>query len=96
MASIQSLTLEVKKHLESEEKLICVAFGSYTGKSLGQEAIRSGVFAATNKRVIFYGKSLQDMKWKSFRIQQSVRLKLAKAFLLVIQLRFLLLEIRQL
>ncbi len=58
MANIKKLIELAREHLEINEEVKCVIFGTYETKILGNESVRAGVFLATNKRLIFFAKKM--------------------------------------
>lgn len=52
----EKVLTEGKKHLETGEEVIASVFGAYESKIMGKDTLRNGVFMATDKRVVFYGK----------------------------------------
>lgn len=54
----EKLKKEAMSHLEQGEEIITAVMGAYESEILGQDTVRNGVFLATNKRVVFYGKKM--------------------------------------
>lgn len=58
MADIEKFLAEVQSHLDSNEKVQASVLGTYEAKALGGGLTTHGVLAATDKRLVFYGKKL--------------------------------------
>ncbi|MBL5776958.1 PH domain-containing protein [Bacillus sporothermodurans] len=56
MKKFDKLKLQVKDHLDQNEEMVATVFGTYKSTTLGEKTLRNGIFVATNKRVVFYGK----------------------------------------
>lgn len=80
MASIKSLSEEIKKYIEKNEKILQIVFGRYTGKTFGKEVIREGIFVATNNRVIFYGKKFGGYDMEVFPYSTISSIEISKGF----------------
>lgn len=66
MANYEKNLTALKEHLDSNETIKTSVFGSYEGKLMGNDTIRSGVLAATDKRVVFFAKKLFGFEMESF------------------------------
>lgn len=56
MAKIDKLISLATEHLQQGEVIIATVMGTYETKSLGSDTIRTGIFIATDSRLLFYGK----------------------------------------
>lgn len=58
MGKLDRLKEKAKEHLDPDEKVVQGIMGSYEMKRMGHDSVRTGVFLATNKRLVFYAKKL--------------------------------------
>lgn len=56
MSKLDKYTRLAKEHLDQDEKVIYTVLGAYESKILKNDTLRNGVFLATDRRVVFYGK----------------------------------------
>jgi hypothetical protein len=56
LKKIEKLKLKAQEHLDENEEVIATVMGTYETTTLGEKAVRNGIFLATNKRIVFYGK----------------------------------------
>ena len=66
MGRLKKLTNKAKEHLESEEEILKSIVGSYEIKIMGKDSVRTGIFLATNKRMVFYAKKLTGYDMEIF------------------------------
>lgn len=66
MANLKKNLKELQQHLDPGEAVEASVFGAYETKILGQDSLRNGIFAATNRRVVFYAKKLAGYDLESF------------------------------
>lgn len=66
MANFEKNLTGLREHLGSSEEIIASVFGSYETKIMGQDGVRSGVFAVTGDRVVFYAKKIGGYDFQSF------------------------------
>jgi len=66
MAKIDRLTKQVQEHLDADEEILAVVLGSYEIKIFGRDSVRKGIFAATNRRLVFYAKKLTGYEFEVF------------------------------
>lgn len=69
------------EHLESGESIKASIGGTYDCKIMGEDSVRSGIFAATEKRVIFFAKKLMGYDMESFPFQNISSIEKSKNFL---------------
>jgi hypothetical protein len=58
MSKFEKLVVEAKTHLEAGEEVEFSVFGAYESKIMGKDTVRNGVFLATSKRIVFFGKKM--------------------------------------
>lgn len=58
MAKIDKLVKEASQHLEPNEPIVASVLGAYETKIMGKDTLRNGVFLATDRRILFYGKKM--------------------------------------
>lgn len=66
MANITKLISDAKQHMESDENVVAAICGQYETKVLGSDTIRTGVFIATEHRLIFYAKKVIGYDFETF------------------------------
>lgn len=54
MANIEKLKLKASAHLEEGEQILAAVSGTYETKMFGQDTIKTGVFLATDRRLVMY------------------------------------------
>lgn len=77
----EKLKKEATSHLEEGEEIIAAVFGAYETEILGKDTVRNGVFLATNKRVIFYGKKMFGYDLEVFPYSNISSIEMSKEFL---------------
>lgn len=55
-----------KEHLESDEPVSAAVMGSYETKRFGGDSVRTGVFIATDRRILLYAKKMGGYEMESF------------------------------
>lgn len=58
MAKHDKFLDKLQEHLDEGETVQHSVFGAYETKIMGNDSVRNGIFAATNKRLVFYSKKL--------------------------------------
>jgi len=58
MSKLEKLTKLAQEHLEQGETVIASVLGAYESKIMGKDTLRNGVFLATDRRILFYGKKI--------------------------------------
>lgn len=53
MAKLDKLLGKAAEHLEDDEEVLAAVHGTYETKLLGEDTVRTGMFAATNRRLVF-------------------------------------------
>ena len=76
----KNLTL-LKEHLDVSETIKASVFGSYEGKLMGNDTLKNGVFAATEKRVVFFSKKLFGFELESFPFRNISSIEKSKGLL---------------
>ncbi len=66
MANMEKNLSALQEHLEPTENVLATVYGLYETKLMGQDSVRSGIFAATNLKVIFFAKKLGGYDLESF------------------------------
>lgn len=66
MASYNKLFKLVQEHLDPDEPILASVVGAYETQILGSNTVRNGMFAATDRRVIFYAKKMVGYDFESF------------------------------
>lgn len=58
MASLEKNIKELQSHLDDGEIIEASIYGAYETKIIGSGTINNGILAATNKKVVFFGKKM--------------------------------------
>ncbi len=66
MAKLDKLLEKAQEHLTEGEHVLASIQGTYEIKVAGTDGVRTGMFAATNKRLLFYAKKLGGYDLESF------------------------------
>lgn len=66
MANYKRSLALVQEHLDEKESIQASVFGAYEVKIMGSDSVRNGIFAATDKRLIFFAKKLFGYDFESF------------------------------
>lgn len=68
MASLEKNIKELQSHLDDGEIIEASIYGAYETKIIGSSTINNGILAATNKKVVFFGKKCSALTLKCFHI----------------------------
>jgi hypothetical protein len=66
MASKDKLEQLVVEHLSAGEQVLLTIAGTYETKIMGSDTVRSGILAATDKRLVFFAKKMTGFDFESF------------------------------
>ncbi|NOZ67970.1 MAG: hypothetical protein GXP46_01675 [Deferribacteres bacterium] len=77
----QKLIQLSSEHLNKDEKIIASVLGTYETKILGKESIRSGIFLATNEKVVFYAKKMLGYDLEVFPYSNISSIDISKGFM---------------
>lgn len=66
MAGLDKNLQHLQEHLDAGETVEAAVLGTYETKKLGNDWTRNGIFAATNRRVVFFAKKLGGYDLESF------------------------------
>ena len=81
MASYKKNLEEVKKHLEEGESVKFFVSGNYECKRFGGDSLRSGILAATEKRMVFFAKKFTGYDMESYLFENISSFEKSKGFL---------------
>lgn len=81
MKKFDKLQQQVKDHLDENEEVIATVMGTYEGKLLGEKVLKDGIFVATNKRLVFYGKKTFGYNLETFPYSNISSIEVTKEFL---------------
>jgi hypothetical protein len=81
MAKIDRLLDKSKEHLDQNEIPQAVVMGEYESEVLGKDSIRSGIFIATDRRVVFFGKKLFGYNLEYFTYSHISSIEMSKSFM---------------
>lgn len=63
---LEKLKANVSEKLEQDEEIIASVLGAYKSTTMGKDTLRNGIFVATQKRLVFYGKRTFGYDMESF------------------------------
>lgn len=66
MAKLDKLLGKAQEHLDADEEVVASIQGTYETKIAGNDSVRTGIFAATDKRLVFYAKKMMGYDLESF------------------------------
>jgi predicted secreted protein len=66
LAKLDKLLENAREHLSEGEEVLATVMGAYETKIAGNETVRTGIFTATNKRLLFYAKKMLGYDLESF------------------------------
>jgi Bacterial PH domain/Short C-terminal domain len=66
MAKPEKLIELAQAHLEPGERIEAHVAGTYEVRLMGQNTVRSGIFLATDRRLVFYAKKMGGYDFESF------------------------------
>jgi hypothetical protein len=79
MAKLEKLTEQAKEHLEPGEETLEIVMGTYEAKMLGRDDIaRSGIFVATDRRLVFYAKKMTGYDLEVFPYENISSIEMGK------------------
>ena len=81
MAKIDRLLEHARAHFETGEEALAAVLGAYEIKRMGWDSNRSGIFIATNQRLLFYAKKLTGFDLESLPYGSISSLEMGKGFL---------------
>ena len=68
-------------HLDLGEKVLAYVLGQYETEILGSDSIRTGVFLATDRRLLFFAKKLTGFDLESFPYEKISSLEMGKGMM---------------
>lgn len=81
MSKLDKLLGKAQEHLEEGEEVVAAVQGSYETKRLGEDAVRKGIFAATNQRLVFYAKKLAGYDFEVFPYENISSIEMGKSMM---------------
>lgn len=81
MGKLDRLKEKAKEHLDPDEEVIQGIMGSYEMKRMGHDSVRTGVFLATNKRLVFYAKKLTGYDLEVFPYSTISSIEMGKSLM---------------
>lgn len=81
MAGYKSNLNSVSDHLEENEEIIHSVDGVFTGKTLGQETLRTGVMIVTRSRVVFFSKRLFGFDLETVSLKGVTSVEMSKGMI---------------
>jgi Bacterial PH domain/Short C-terminal domain len=81
MAKLEKLVNLAKEHLEPGEQVVASVLGAYETKIMGKDTLRNGVFLATDRRILFYGKKMFGYELEVFPYANISSFEISKGML---------------
>lgn len=81
MAGLDKNLKHLQEHLDPGEVVEASVLGAYETKIMGKDSVRNGVFAATNKRVVFFAKKLTGYDLESFPYENISSFEMGKGMM---------------
>lgn len=81
MSKLDKLLNQAQEHLETGEQVLHVVQGTYETKRLGNDALRNGIFIATDRRLVFFGKRLGGFDMEVFPYENISSIEFKKSML---------------
>jgi Bacterial PH domain/Short C-terminal domain len=66
VASLDKLLSKAQEHLEAGETVLVGVVGAYETEIMGNDTVRTGVLAATDRRLVFYAKKMMGYDLEVF------------------------------
>ena len=66
MARIDRLLKKAQPHFHEGERALQSVLGVHESTRMGADAVRTGIFVATNQRLLFYAKKLMGYELESY------------------------------
>ena len=70
-----------REHLDEEENIVAVVMGSYETELLGNDTVRTGIFIATETRLVFFAKKMFGYDLESFPYSNISSIEMSKGFM---------------
>jgi hypothetical protein len=71
----------LRDHLDPGEEVEAAVQGSYEVKIMGSDSVRTGILAATDRRVIYFAKKVGGYDFESFQYKSIASIEASKSFL---------------
>ena len=81
MAKIDRLLKKAKEHFHDEEQALQTVLGTYETTLMGEDFIRTGIFIATDQRLLFYAKKLTGFDLESFPYANISSMEMSKSLM---------------
>jgi Bacterial PH domain/Short C-terminal domain len=81
VSKLDKLLGKAQEHLEEGEEVVAAVQGSYETKILGEDSVRTGIFAATNRRLVFYAKKMTGYDLEVFPYENISSIEMGKSMM---------------
>lgn len=81
MAGLEKNLKHLREHLDPGEVVEASVLGAYETKIMGNDSVRNGVIAATNRRVVFFAKKLAGYDLESFPYENISSFEMGKGMM---------------
>ncbi|MDE0330555.1 MAG: PH domain-containing protein [Nitrospinae bacterium] len=78
---IDKLVQMSRKHLDDDESTVEVIMGAYETEVLGNDSVRTGIFIATETRLVFFAKKMFGFQLESFPYNNISSMEMSKGLM---------------
>jgi hypothetical protein len=88
MGKLEKLLDKAQKHLEEGEMVVAAVQGVYETKIMGNDTVRKGILAATDRRLMFYAKKLGGYDLEVFPYENISSIEMGKGMVMGHHIKF--------
>jgi hypothetical protein len=88
VSKLDKLLGKAQEHLDEGEEVLKAIVGTYETKRMGQDSVRKGLLAATNRRLVFYAKKLGGYDLESFPYENLSSIEMGKQMVMGHHVKF--------
>jgi hypothetical protein len=81
VAKFDRLLAQAKEHLEEGEEVLASVKGSYETKRMGQDSVRKGILAASDRRLVFFAKKMTGYDLEVFPYENISSIEMGKSMM---------------
>jgi hypothetical protein len=85
---LDKLVGKAQEHLDEGEEVLKAIVGSYETRRMGQDSVRKGMLAATNRRLLFYAKKMGGYDLESFPYENISSIEMGKQMVMGHHVKF--------
>jgi hypothetical protein len=88
VSKLDKLLGKAQGHLDEGEEVLKAIVGTYETKRMGQDSVRKGLLAATDRRLLFYAKKLGGYDLESFPYENISSIEMGKQMVMGHHVKF--------